>query len=210
MTVTPPDDSYNPSGPPAYPPAGPQGYGPPGPAQPGHPHAGHPQPGYPQSGYPQSGYPQSGHPQSGHPQPGHGTPPYAPWLIRVGSFLIDGLIPGSVAVVLQFIGLASGDPTLFVLLSLAGGLGALAFVIWNSGYRQGTTGQSIGKQVIGTRLVLAVSGRPTGFGLAVGRQFAHILDALPLYLGYLWPLWDERRQTFADKICATVVVRANA
>ncbi|MDQ1539752.1 MAG: hypothetical protein QOH29_478, partial [Actinomycetota bacterium] len=26
------------------------------------------------------------------------------------------------------------------------------------------------------------------------------------YLGYLWPLWDSKRQTFADKILKTVVV----
>jgi uncharacterized RDD family membrane protein YckC len=25
-------------------------------------------------------------------------------------------------------------------------------------------------------------------------------------LGYLWPLWDDKRQTFADKICSTVVL----
>ena len=27
-----------------------------------------------------------------------------------------------------------------------------------------------------------------------------------VYLGYLWPLWDDKRQTFADKILSTVVV----
>jgi hypothetical protein len=27
-----------------------------------------------------------------------------------------------------------------------------------------------------------------------------------LYLGYLWPLWDAKRQTFADEICSTVVL----
>ncbi|MGI3784562.1 MAG: hypothetical protein ACRYG2_27695 [Janthinobacterium lividum] len=26
-------------------------------------------------------------------------------------------------------------------------------------------------------------------------------------MGYLWPLWDEERQTLADKIAQTVVVR---
>ena len=37
-------------------------------------------------------------------------------------------------------------------------------------------------------------------------QRQHVLDSLPCYLGYLWPLWDAKRQTFADKIMSTVVV----
>ena len=48
---------------------------------------------------------------------------------------------------------------------------------------------------------------PIGPGRSFLRQVAHILDALPCYLGYLWPLWDSKRQTFADKIMTTVVVR---
>ena len=55
---------------------------------------------------------------------------------------------------------------------------------------------------------LVRDGQPVGFGLAIGRQFLHILDSLPFYIGYLWPLWDERRQTFADKVADTVVVQA--
>jgi hypothetical protein len=37
-------------------------------------------------------------------------------------------------------------------------------------------------------------------------MLAHILDSLPCYLGYLWPLWDAKRQTFADKVMGTVVI----
>jgi uncharacterized RDD family membrane protein YckC len=51
------------------------------------------------------------------------------------------------------------------------------------------------------------TGQPVGVGLAIGRYFVHILDALPCYLGFLWPLWDSKRQTFADKILSTVVVK---
>jgi uncharacterized RDD family membrane protein YckC len=32
-----------------------------------------------------------------------------------------------------------------------------------------------------------------------------VLDGF-CYVGYLWPLWDDKRQTFADKILGTVVV----
>ena len=55
----------------------------------------------------------------------------------------------------------------------------------------------------------SASGEPVGFGRAIGRQIAHLLDGMPLGIGYLWPLWDERRQTFADKVCSTLVVQAD-
>ncbi len=38
------------------------------------------------------------------------------------------------------------------------------------------------------------------------RDLAHVLDSLPFYIGWLWPLWDTKRQTFADKVVKTVVV----
>ena len=47
------------------------------------------------------------------------------------------------------------------------------------------------------------TGRPIGGGLAFGRELAHVLDGF-FYIGYLWPLWDAKRQTFADKVCGTV------
>jgi hypothetical protein len=49
-------------------------------------------------------------------------------------------------------------------------------------------------------------GQPMGGGMAFVRDLAHIIDALPCYIGYLFPLWDARRQTFADKIMSTVVL----
>jgi len=55
--------------------------------------------------------------------------------------------------------------------------------------------------------VREIDGQVVGAGTSVGRGFLHIIDGLPLYLGYLWPLWDAKKQTFADKIVQTVVVK---
>jgi hypothetical protein len=38
------------------------------------------------------------------------------------------------------------------------------------------------------------------------RQLAHIVDGLVCNLGYLWPIWDPKKQTFADKIMGTLVI----
>lgn len=80
----------------------------------------------------------------------------------------------------------------------------LAYLVWNYGYRQGTTGSSIGKSVMKFKVVGENTGQPIGFGMSVVRQIAHLVDTMVFYLGYLFPLWDAKRQTLADKIMATV------
>jgi uncharacterized RDD family membrane protein YckC len=81
---------------------------------------------------------------------------------------------------------------------------ALAYVVWNYGYRQGTTGSSIGKSVMKFKVVSETTGEPIGFGMSVVRQLAHFVDAIICNIGYLFPLWDAKRQTLADKIMTTV------
>ncbi|MGH3825515.1 MAG: RDD family protein [Pseudonocardiaceae bacterium] len=44
-----------------------------------------------------------------------------------------------------------------------------AFAVWSSGYRQGRTGQSIGRWVTKTKLVKIETGEPIGFGRALLR-----------------------------------------
>ena len=39
------------------------------------------------------------------------------------------------------------------------------------------------------------------------REIAHLADFASLFIGFLWPLWDGRGQTFADKIMGTTVTR---
>ncbi len=194
-----------------------QGYGPQDPNQPGYgqqppqqPYGGQPPP----YGTPaQAGYGQPAPPPGGYvaDQPGYYMGrTLANWPQRVGAYLIDYLIaaiPAFVAVLL-FSGTDPGE-------SPSAGAGVVAFLlylvslgvwIYNRAIQQGRTGQSWGKQVLNLRLVRMADGQPMGGGMAFVRDLAHIIDALPCYIGYLFPLWDTRRQTFADKIMNTVVL----
>ncbi len=164
--------------------------------------------------------------QPGYGQASYGAPAtgYAHWIKRVGAYLIDGLL-GSLIGFPLWIGygiLAANTTTsrnpdgtvssstqaspVALTLIVLGVVLSLGFLIWNSFLRQGRTGYSIGKGALGIRLLGLSSGQPIGAGMAFLRYLAHVLDALPCYLGYLWPLWDKKRQTFADKVCSTVVV----
>ncbi|MBA9001865.1 putative RDD family membrane protein YckC [Actinomadura cellulosilytica] len=155
-----------------------------------------------------------------HYGPQHGV--LAEWGSRVGAYIIDGLIigvPAGVLYVIGFIclGAGAGDP--YTGEGGSGGLVALAFLFWGLSfivsvvgglwlvYQEGTTGQTIGKRQMGIKLIGSHSGQPIGFGSAFVRKIAHILDGIPCYIGYLWPLFDDKKQTFADKVMSTLVVR---
>jgi uncharacterized RDD family membrane protein YckC len=75
------------------------------------------------------------------------------------------------------------------------------------GVMVGTSGQTIGKRLIGVKVLRERDGQVIGPGMGILRQFLHILDSLACLLGWLWPLWDRKRQTFADKIVSTVAIR---
>jgi uncharacterized RDD family membrane protein YckC len=125
--------------------------------------------------------------------------PYADWTKRAFGALIDFVLPGIAA---YLIGRASTG------LGLLANLVALAWSLYNA-YLGGQTGQSYGKRIAGTRLISESTGTTIGGAMGIGRYFVHILDAIPCYIGFLWPLWDSKRQTFADKILKTVVVTAD-
>jgi uncharacterized RDD family membrane protein YckC len=82
----------------------------------------------------------------------------------------------------------------------------LAIWLWNRVFKQGRTGQSVGKKAMGIRLVEERTGQPVGPGMSFVREIVHVVDGIA-YIGYLWPLWDDKKQTFADKILSTLVVR---
>jgi hypothetical protein len=88
-------------------------------------------------------------------------------------------------------------------------LGVLYFLaVWtyNRWYRGGTTGYTIGRGVAGCKLVKESTGETIGMGMAFVRDIAHIVDSIICYVGWLFPLWDTKRQTIADKIMSTVVL----
>ena len=80
------------------------------------------------------------------------------------------------------------------------------YFFWNFCYRQGKTGQSIGKSMLKFMVIDEKTWQPIGFWPSFLRQIAHYVDQVICYIGYLLPLWDDKRQTIADKIMSTVCV----
>lgn len=148
-----------------------------------------------------------------------GPPRLAHWGWRVLARLVDEVavtVPYTVAVVLDMVAATgAADPTLALAQASQGtsttamvGL-LLTFVLWvaNRVVAQGRTGRSLGKRVCGLRLEKEGTTQPVGLWWAFVRDVGHVVDQALLGLGYLWPLWDAKRQTFSDKLCRTLVVR---
>ncbi|OQZ88487.1 hypothetical protein BST11_22340, partial [Mycobacterium alsense] len=152
------------------------------------------------------------------------TESYTPWLTRVLAYIVDNI---PVAILIGIGSLVQALTTQQTCTSESVGysvsqncvpqtsamgmlvfwiawLAAMAYLVWNYGYRQGTTGSSVGKSLLKFKVVSEVTGQPIGFGMSVVRQIAHFVDGIICYIGYLFPLWDAKRQTLADKIMTTV------
>jgi hypothetical protein len=51
------------------------------------------------------------------------------------------------------------------------------------------------------------TGAPVGPARSIIRSLLHVLDIAPVFFGYVRPVFQYRRQTWADQICHTVVVK---
>lgn len=70
------------------------------------------------------------------------------------------------------------------------------------------SGQTVGRRTLGIRVVSTETGEPPTLAMAFVRYLiAGLASGSICYLGYLWMLWDGRKQTWHDKVASTVVVR---
>jgi uncharacterized RDD family membrane protein YckC len=90
------------------------------------------------------------------------------------------------------------------------GLGLLIGLAYTTYLEGGATGQSIGKKVMGTRVVDATTGGPIGYGRGAIRYLVGIVSWIACTVGYLWMLWDGEKQTWHDKASTSYVVPVSA
>lgn len=151
------------------------------------------------------------------PIPGLPKEAYTPWSRRFWAFVIDWtpIWAALIAFVVVYIALShrcfdvpsvgrcSSADVSVMLASLTAFPAAGVYFLWNFCYRQGKSGKSIGKSVMKFRVVREHTWQPIGFWMSLVRQLAHHIDQVA-YIGYLMPLWDDKRQTIADMIMKTV------
>lgn len=138
---------------------------------------------------------------------------YAEFFPRVAAWLLDFIFIGVISSVAQVaviivLGIASGGEQLVLAFAnllgvlLAVTIQALYFIGYETSAKQGTWG----KQIVGIK-VTDLDGRPITTGQAVGRFFAKIISNLTCGIGYLLPLFTDRKQTLHDMICGCLALR---
>lgn len=141
-------------------------------------------------------------------------------LIIDGLLSLIGLIPMFIGVGLLIAGLPETDEYGYSidgtsnggLLTTGGLLIAFGFLvvigiqIWNRIFKIGRTGQSVGKKAMDLKLINEQTGQPIGAMQSFLRELLGGLVNQVFYLSYLWMLWDDNKQTLADKVVHSTVI----
>ena len=140
---------------------------------------------------------------------------YADISARLSAIVIDGLMHfGSIVLLWPVLFVLGGavEPggsglvrTLASLLFILMPIGLVWFAIWNTIYRMGKTGQSLGRKATHIA-VLDAEGSPIGFGRAFLREtVGRFVSGIALGIGYLNFFRDNDRQTWHDKMVDSYV-----
>lgn len=125
----------------------------------------------------------------------------APWHSRVGALALD-VFPGLAVIATMALvsrTVPSGAAWGWVCISVIGVVVLLMLV--NRLLLPTITGWSLGRALFGIAVVRR-DGAATGPWTLLLRELAHLLDTASI-VGWLWPLWDSRRRTFADLLLRT-------
>jgi uncharacterized RDD family membrane protein YckC len=98
----------------------------------------------------------------------------------------------------------------YLLTSQLGAIGNLLAILLGAAYViyfWTSSGSTPGKAIMGLKVVSADGGGLLSPSTAVLRYVAQIISAIPIFLGYLWVLWDPKHEAWHDKIAATKVIK---
>lgn len=128
----------------------------------------------------------------------------APWHIRAAAFAIDVLPGVAVVATMALVWLAVPPRSMWWWVSLSILVGVALLTMANRVVFPVVVGWSLGRALFGIEVV-EPNGSPAAVGRLMAREFAHLLDTFSVFVGWLWPLWDPRRRTFADLLLRTEV-----
>ena len=130
--------------------------------------------------------------------------PVADWTARAGAFTVDVLFGLGVLIAAGLVALSARPQGWLWWLCVAMAAVALLAIAVNRYVLPATRGWSLGRSMFGIAVV-GRDGAMAGPAVLVLRDVAHVLDTVPLFSGWLWPLVDARGRTFADLLARTEV-----
>jgi Mce-associated membrane protein len=128
------------------------------------------------------------------------------WHIRAAAFGVDALPGLAVMSTMTLVWLAVPLRSVWWWIAVSLLVLAALLTMINRVVLPAVIGWSLGRALMGIAVVLP-DGDAAGVGRLLCRDLAHLLDTLSVFVGWLWPLWDPRRRTFADLLLGTEVHR---
>jgi Mce-associated membrane protein len=130
----------------------------------------------------------------------------ARWHIRAAAFVVDVLPGVAVVATMASVSLAVPLRSTWWWLCVAVLATVILLTLINRMVWPANCGWSLGRALMGITVVRP-DGGSAGLGRLLLRDLAHLLDTISVFVGWLWPLWDPRRRTFADLLLRTEVRR---
>lgn len=130
----------------------------------------------------------------------------ARWHIRAAAFVVDVLPGVAVAATMALVERAVPLGGTWWWLCICVLAAATLLTLVNRVALPAISGWSLGRALVGIAVVRP-DGASVGPGRLLLRDLAHLLDTVSVFIGWLWPLWDARRRTFADLLLGTEVRR---
>lgn len=135
-----------------------------------------------------------------------GSPPVASWVARAGAFAVDVLLGIGIVATMAVVARSAEQWSWLWWLCVAVGAVTGLLMLVNRWLLPSLTGWSLGRAVAGV-VVVTRAGSAAKVWRLLARDVAHVLDTAALLIGWLWPLVDSRRRTFADLLARTEVHR---
>jgi len=127
----------------------------------------------------------------------------ARWHVRAGAFALDVLPATAVVATTALVSRTVPARGVWWWLSISVIGVVILAMLANRLLLPAITGRSLGRALFGIAVVRR-DGEPAGPWRLLLRDLAHLLDTASV-VGWLWPLWDSRRRTFADMLLRTEV-----
>ena len=137
------------------------------------------------------------------PPPSGPSGPRAGFWSRLAALVIDYVVVFLAGGVIVVIGYALDVGVVIEVGLVTWVFGWIAYDIYFQGR---PAGQTVGKRLLGIRVIDFATGGPIGYGRSAIRTLGQIISGWFCYLGYLWMLWDREKQCWHDKMANDVVV----
>jgi len=120
---------------------------------------------------------------------------------------IDLLVTGGFYTLILIPFFLMDDDSLVSMISSVLGIAVSIYYI----YFIGKSGQTLGKKVMKIKVIkIKTNEHPDYVGSFLREVVGKFVSGLVFGLGYLWIIWDDKKQGWHDKIAGTVVVKVNS